>query len=207
MRSHTRQRCAWAKPSNPLYVTYHDEEWGVPAHDDQHLFEMLVLEGAQAGLAWETILNKRQAYRRAFDAFDVRIVARYDARKVAALLGDAGIVRNRLKVASAITNAKAFLVVQEEFGTFDAYLWRFVSGVPRQNARRTLRDIPPRSAESDALSKDLAQRGFKFVGSTICYAYMQAVGLVNDHVEGCFRYRAVVRLSRPRRRVRAAEDE
>jgi DNA-3-methyladenine glycosylase I len=207
MPPRTRQRCDWAKPTNPLYVTYHDDEWGVPAHDDRHLFEMLVLEGAQAGLAWETILNKRESYRRAFDAFDVRRVARYDARKVATLLGDAGIVRNRLKVASAITNANAFLVVQKEFGSFDAYLWRFVAGAPIQNTRRTLRDIPPRTAESDALSKDLARRGFKFVGSTICYAYMQAVGLVNDHVEGCFRYREVARLSRPRRRVLTAEDE
>ncbi len=207
MANRTRKRCAWAKPTNPLYVAYHDDEWGVPAHDDRHLFEMLILEGAQAGLAWETILNKRQAYRRAFDRFDVRRVARYDARKVATLLADAGIVRNRLKVAAAITNAKAFLLVQKEFGSFDAYLWGFVQGAPKQNSRQALRDIPPRTAESDALSKDLARRGFKFVGSTICYAYMQAVGLVNDHIEGCFRYREVARLSRPRRAVHAAEDE
>jgi len=207
MPTRTPKRCEWAKATNPLYVAYHDDEWGVPAHDDRHLFEMLVLEGAQAGLAWETILNKRQTYRRAFDAFDVRRVARYDARKVAVLLGDAGIVRNRLKVAAAITNAQAFLVVQKEFGTFDAYLWRFVSGTPKQNNWQTLRDIPPRTAESDALSKDLARRGFKFVGSTICYAYMQAVGLVNDHIEVCFRYREVARLSRPRRTMRAAENK
>ena len=188
--SPARVRCQWAKLTNPLYVTYHDEEWGVPSHDDRHLFEMLVLEGAQAGLAWETILNKRQAYRDAFDGFDPRRVARYDARKTAALLANPGIVRNRLKIASAIGNARAYLAVQEEFGTFDAYLWRYVDGRPVQNAWKSLREIPPKTALSDAISKDLRRRGFNFVGSTILYAYLQAVGVVNDHVTECFRYRA-----------------
>ena len=188
--SPARVRCQWAKLTNPLYVTYHDEEWGVPSHDDRHLFEMLVLEGAQAGLAWETILNKRQAYRDAFDGFDPRRVARYDARKTAALLANPGIVRNRLKIASAIGNARAYLAVQEEFGTFDAYLWRYVDGRPVQNAWKSLREIPPKTALSDAISKDLRRRAFNFVGSTILYAYLQAVGVVNDHVTECFRYRA-----------------
>jgi len=186
-----RIRCGWAKLTNPLYVAYHDEEWGVPVHDDRHLFEMLVLEGAQAGLAWETILNKRAAYRRAFDRFDPHKVARYDRGKIASLLADAGIVRNRLKVESAVSNARAFLAVQKEFGTFDAYQWRFVGGAPRQNLWKTMRDIPPRTVESDAFSKDLKARGFKFVGSTIVYAHMQAVGMVNDHLVGCFRHAAV----------------
>jgi DNA-3-methyladenine glycosylase I len=197
-------RCDWARLSNPLYIAYHDEEWGVPAHDDRHLFEMLVLEGAQAGLSWETILNKRSAYRRAFDGFDPQRVSRYDARKIGALLDDPGIVRNRLKVQAAVTNAKAFLEVQREFGSFDAYLWRFVGGKARQNAWRRLSDIPPRTLESDALSKDLTQRGFKFVGSTICYAYMQAVGLVNDHVLTCFRHPTVRRPAAPANRRRNA---
>lgn len=191
--SSTRIRCQWAKPTNRLYVKYHDEEWGVPAHDDRHLFEMLVLEGAQAGLAWETILNKREAYRVAFDGFDARRVARYDARKTAALLANPGIVRNRLKVASAIGNARAFLAVQKEFGSFDAYLWGHVDGRPVCNAWKSLHEIPPKTALSDTLSKDLRRRGFNFVGSTILYAYLQAVGVVNDHVTGCFRYRAVQR--------------
>jgi DNA-3-methyladenine glycosylase I len=189
--SANRVRCQWAKLSNPLYVQYHDEEWGVPAHDDRHLFEMLILEGAQAGLAWETILNKRDAYRTAFDGFDPRRVARYDARKTARLLADPGIVRNRLKVASAIANARAFLDVQREFGSFDAYLWDHVGGRPVQNAWKSLREIPPQTPLSDAISKDLRRRGFNFVGSTIIYAYLQAVGVVNDHVTGCFRHRAV----------------
>jgi DNA-3-methyladenine glycosylase I len=193
-----KRRCGWARLTNPLYVEYHDAEWGVPAHDDRHLFEMLVLEGAQAGLSWETILNKRAAYRRAFDRFDARKVARYDARKVTALLADAGIVRNRLKIEAAIRNASAFLAVQSEFGSFDAYLWRFVGGAPRQNNWEALKAIPPRTAESDALSADLRGRGFKFVGSTICYAYMQAVGLVNDHVIDCHRHAEVRRLGRRR---------
>lgn len=179
------KRCAW--PKTELDVAYHDREWGVPQHDDRVLFGFLILEGAQAGLSWSTILKKRENYRLAFDNFDVRLVAGYDERKVAELLANPGIVRNRLKVAAAIQNAKAFLAVQKEFGSFDAYLWRFVGGRPKINHRRSLKEIPPRTAESDAMSKDLLQRGFKFVGSTICYAYMQAVGLVNDHTVDCFR--------------------
>jgi DNA-3-methyladenine glycosylase I len=200
LTARARIRCAWARPQNPLYVAYHDEEWGVPVHDDRHLFEMLILEGAQAGLSWETILNKREAYRRAFDDFDARRVARYDARKTTALLQDTGIVRNRLKIASAIGNARAFLAVQAEHGSFDAYVWSFVGGVPRQNTWAALKSIPPRTPESDALSKDLLRRGFKFVGSTICYAFMQAVGMVNDHTIDCFRHQPVRRMARPRRR-------
>ena len=186
-----KPRCHWAPLSKPRYVAYHDAQWGVPEHDDRMLFEMLVLEGAQAGLSWETILNKRDAYRRAFDRFDPRKVARYDARKVRSLLADPGIVRNRLKIEAAIGNARAFLAVQEEFGSFDAYIWSFVGGTPKQNAWTRHTQIPPRTAESDAMSKDLKRRGFGFVGSTICYAYMQACGLVNDHVTSCFRYREV----------------
>jgi DNA-3-methyladenine glycosylase I len=189
----TKKRCAWAG-TDPMHVAYHDEEWGVPVHDDRLLFEFLVLEGAQAGLSWSTILRKRDAYRRAFDRFDPRKVARYDGRKIAALLADAGIVRNRAKIESAIKNAKAFLDVQEEFGSFDAYQWRFVEGRPLQNRRRAVGDIPARTAESDAMSKDLKNRGFTFIGSTIIYAHMQAVGMVNDHVVGCFRYREVAKL-------------
>jgi DNA-3-methyladenine glycosylase I len=179
-------RCAWA--SNELSIQYHDEEWGVPAHEDRTLFEFLVLEGAQAGLSWNTILNKRENYRKAFDGFDVAHVARYDRRKVQKLLRDPGIVRNKLKVASAVENAKAFLQAQEEFGSFDRYIWQFVGGKPRVNSPRSLKQVPARTAESDAMSKDLKKRGFKFVGSTICYAFMQAVGMVNDHVVTCFRY-------------------
>jgi DNA-3-methyladenine glycosylase I len=188
-----KKRCAWSG-TDPMYVAYHDEEWGVPVHDDRRLFEFLVLEGAQAGLSWSTILRKRDAYRRAFDRFDPRKVARYDQAKVAALLADAGIVRNRAKIASAIKNARAFLDVQAEFGSFDAYQWRFVDGRPVQNRRRAMGDIPARDARSDALSKDLKSRGFSFVGSTIIYAHMQAVGMVNDHVVDCFRHREVARL-------------
>jgi DNA-3-methyladenine glycosylase I len=184
------RRCDWAG-SDPLYLEYHDTEWGIPLHDDRRLFEMLVLEGAQAGLSWLTILRKREAYRRAFDRFDPRKVARYDARKVRALLADAGIVRNRLKIESAVKNARAFLEVRDEFGSFDAYIWRFVGGQPIRNAWRAMKDIPARTPESDAMSKDLRKRGFSFVGSTICYAFMQATGLVNDHVVDCFRYRAL----------------
>lgn len=180
-------RCAW--PKTELDITYHDTEWGVPVHDDRRLFEMLILEGAQAGLSWSTILKKRVNYRRAFDHFDARKIAQYDARKVQSLLADAGIVRNRLKIAATIQNAKAFLAVQKEFGGFDAYLWQFVGGQPIQNRRQSLKQIPPRTPESDAMSKDLLQRGFKFVGSTICYAFMQAVGMVNDHTVDCFRHR------------------
>jgi DNA-3-methyladenine glycosylase I len=179
-------RCSWAK--GELYEKYHDTEWGVPVHDDRLLFEFLILEGAQAGLSWSTILNKRENYRRAFDRFDARKVARYDAHKIRKLLADPGIVRNRLKVASAVTNARAFLAVQKEFGSFDAYLWRFVGGKPIQNRRTSLKKIPARTPESDAMSKDLIKRGFKFVGSTICYAFMQAVGMVNDHAVDCFRH-------------------
>jgi DNA-3-methyladenine glycosylase I len=177
-------RCPWAG-SDPLYVRYHDEEWGVPSHDDRHLFEMLILEGAQAGLSWITILRKRPAYRKAFDRFDVRRVARYDAKKIRALLADDGIVRNRLKIEGTVRNAQAFLEVQREFGSFDAYLWRFVGGAPKINRPRVMQDVQPRTTESDALSKDLKKRGFTFVGSTICYAFMQAVGMVNDHLVGC----------------------
>ncbi len=183
-------RCPWCG-TEPFYVRYHDEEWGVPLHDDRKLFEFLVLEGAQAGLSWATILRKRAAYRWAFDRFDPRKVARYGAREVRRLLGDAGIVRNRLKIESAITNARAFLRVQEEFGSFDAYVWRFVDGRPIRNRRRTLSELPARTPLSDAVSKDLRQRGFRFVGSTIVYAHMQATGMVNDHLVGCFRYREV----------------
>ena len=194
MTARRRTRCAWAKPTNPLYIAYHDDEWGVPAHDDRHLFEMLVLEGAQAGLAWETILNKREAYRRAFAGFDPRRVARFDARRQTALCRDAGIVRNRAKIASAVGNARAFLDVVDEFGSFDAWLWRFVDGRPVQNAWPTPRDIPAQTPLSDTVSKELRGRGFRFVGSTICYAYLQAVGVVNDHVVECFRHRACARL-------------
>jgi DNA-3-methyladenine glycosylase I len=177
-------RCGWAG-SDPLYVRYHDEEWGVPVHDDRRLFEMLILEGAQAGLSWITILRKRQAYRRAFDRFDPKKVARYDARRRRALMNDAGIVRNQLKIDAAVTNARAFLDVQREFGSFDAYIWRFVEGQPIVNRPATLKDIPASTPESDAMSKDLKRRGFRFVGSTICYAFMQAVGMVDDHVVSC----------------------
>jgi DNA-3-methyladenine glycosylase I len=180
----TPRRCAWAG-DDPLYVRYHDEEWGVPIHDDRKLFEMLILEGAQAGLSWITILRKRPAYRKAFDRFDPRKVAAYDGRKVRALMTDAGIVRNRLKVEGAVKNARAFLAVREEFGSFDAYIWRFVGGAPIVNRPRSTRDVAPRTPVSDAMSRDLRQRGFTFVGSTICYAFMQATGLVDDHVVGC----------------------
>jgi DNA-3-methyladenine glycosylase I len=183
-------RCGWAK--RPLDIQYHDREWGVPQHDDRVLFEFLVLEGAQAGLSWSTILEKRHNFRRAFDNFNARKVARFDARKAKKLLGDAGIVRNRLKIAAATQNAKAFLVVQREFGSFDAYIWRFVGGRPVRHARRSLKEIPTRTPESDAMSQDLLRRGFKFVGPTICYAFMQAVGMVNDHLVTCFRYLEVV---------------
>jgi DNA-3-methyladenine glycosylase I len=179
-------RCAWAQ--TPLSIQYHDREWGVPQHDDRVLFEFLILEGAQAGLSWSTILQKRDNYRRAFDNFDARKVACYDARKVRKLLADPGIVRNRLKIAAAIRNAKAFLSVQKDFGSFDAYIWRFVGGQPVRNAWKTLQQIPARTPLSDAMSQDLLRRGFKFVGPTICYAFMQAVGMVNDHLVTCFRH-------------------
>jgi DNA-3-methyladenine glycosylase I len=182
-------RCPWA--SNDLAIRYHDKEWGVPVHDDRTLFEFLILEGAQAGLSWNTILNKRENYRKAFDGFDPARVARYDQRKLDRLLRDPGIIRNKLKVASAAGNAKAFLQVQKEFGSFDAYIWQFVGGEPRVNSPKSMKQVPARTAESDAMSKALKKRGFNFVGSTICYAFMQAVGLVNDHVVDCFRYRAL----------------
>jgi DNA-3-methyladenine glycosylase I len=192
-----KTRCAWAN-SDPIYVAYHDTEWGVPEHDDRTLFEFLVLEGAQAGLSWLTVLKKRENYRKAFDNFDVKKVARYGEKKIQELLSDSGIIRNRLKIEAAINNAKAFLAVQKEFGSFDAYIWQFVGGKPKQNIWKTLKEIPARTAESDALSKDLITRGFKFVGSTICYAHMQATGVVNDHLVDCFRYREVMRLGKGR---------
>ena len=178
-------RCSWAR--TPLSIAYHDLEWGVPVHDDNLLFEFLTLEGAQAGLSWETILKKRAAYRQAFAGFDPKRVAKFTQARVARLLTNPGIVRNRLKISSTIGNAKAFVAVQQEFGSFDAYVWRFVGGTPHVNRWRTLSQAPSRTTESDALSRDLLGRGFKFVGSTICYAFMQAVGMVNDHILGCFR--------------------
>jgi DNA-3-methyladenine glycosylase I len=181
-------RCEWAR--NPLSIAYHDQEWGVPIHDDRVLFEFLILEGAQAGLSWDTILRKRDRYREVFDGFDPAKVARYNARKIERLMSDEGIVRHRGKIEAAVGNAKAFLAVQREFGSFDAYIWRFVGGAPVLNRRTSLRDVPARTPASDAMSKDLKKRGFRFVGSTICYAFMQAVGLVNDHLVGCFRYEA-----------------
>jgi DNA-3-methyladenine glycosylase I len=190
-----RRRCAWAGSGDPLYLEYHDSEWGVPSRDDRHLFEMLILEGAQAGLSWATILRKRASYRRAYHRFDPRRVARYGAADRRRLLADPGIVRNRAKVEASVVNARAFLEVQREFGSFAAYAWSFVGGRPLVNARRALRDIPARTPESDAFSKDLKKRGFKFVGSTIVYAFMQAVGLVNDHQTDCFRYAPTRRLA------------
>ena len=183
------KRCEWS--TTDLSIAYHDEEWGVPVHEDRTLFEFLILEGAQAGLSWETILKKREHYRRAFDNFDVRKIAKYDPRKVDALLADPGIVRNKLKVAATIRNAKAFLEVQNEFGSFDAYIWSFVDGAPKKNAWRALNEIPAETAESKRMSKDLSKRSFKFVGPTICYAFMQATGMVNDHTIDCFRYEQV----------------
>ncbi len=183
----TQLRCTWA--ANALNIPYHDQEWGVPVHDEHKWFEFLILEGAQAGLSWDTVLKKRARYREVFGGFDPAKVARYDKKKVRELLRDAGIIRNRLKIDSAITNARAFLEVQKEFGTFDAYVWRFVGGQPKQNACKSHRHLPAKTAESDALSKDLQKRGFRFVGSTICYALMQATGMVNDHLVSCFRYR------------------
>ena len=182
-----RTRCTWAGTTDPLMIAYHDDEWGIPSHDDRHFFEILTLEGAQAGLNWRTILYKREGYRKAFAGFDPRKVARYDAKKIRSLLADPGIVRNRLKVESTIDNASAFLAVQEEFGSFDAYIWTFVGGKPIVNSWQKLGQIPAKTKESDAMSKDLKKRGFRFVGSTICYAFMQATGLVNDHTVDCFR--------------------
>jgi DNA-3-methyladenine glycosylase I len=184
------QRCAWST-SDPLYISYHDQEWGVPVHDDRLLFEFLILEGAQAGLSWITILRKRENYRQAFDRFDPQKIARYGDEKIAELLNNAGIIRNRAKINAAIGNARAFLAVQEEFGSFDAYIWRFVGGKPIDNAWTEMSQIPAKSAEAEALSKDLKRRGFKFIGPTICYAHMQATGMVNDHTVDCFRYEQV----------------
>jgi DNA-3-methyladenine glycosylase I len=188
MSSDKRVRCSWA--NNELAIRYHDEEWGQPVHNDRVLFEFLILEGAQAGLSWNTILQKRDNYRKAFNEFDPARVARYDRRKIQQLLGNPGIVRNRLKISSSVGNAKAFLRVQKEFGSFDSYIWQFVGGKPIVNARQSLKQIPARTAESDAMSKDLKKRGFNFVGSTICYAFMQAVGMVNDHIVDCHFYKA-----------------
>ena len=184
-------RCPWA--SNELNIPYHDEEWGVPVRDDRKWFEFLILEGAQAGLSWDTILRKRARYREVLDGFDPAKVARYDKRKMASLLKDPGIIRNRLKIRATIGNARAFLKVQEEFETFDKYVWRFVEGKPKQNAWKTHKQVPAKTKESDALSKDLQKRGFRFVGSTICYALMQATGLVNDHLVTCFRFQKLLR--------------
>ncbi|HRN49805.1 MAG TPA: DNA-3-methyladenine glycosylase I [Anaerolineales bacterium] len=185
-------RCGW-HGDDPLYTQYHDEEWGLPLHDERRLFEMLILEGAQAGLSWITVLRKREAYRAAFDTFDAKTVAAYGEAKVAELLSNPGIIRNRAKIGAAIGNAQAFLKVQEEFGSFDTYIWQFVGGMPITNRRQTLKDIPAETPESQAMSKDLKKRGFRFVGPTICYAYMQATGMVNDHLVDCFRYKQVSR--------------
>jgi DNA-3-methyladenine glycosylase I len=193
MASYPPSRCAWAG-SDPLYIDYHDHEWGLPVHDDRLLFEFLILEGAQAGLSWITILKKRLAYRRAFDNFDARRVAQYGENKIAELLGDPGIVRNKLKVNAAVINARAFLELQSEFDSFDRYVWQFVGGTPKINAWKTISEIPAKTVESDSMSKALKKRGFKFVGPTICYAFMQAVGMVNDHTVDCFRYEELLLL-------------
>ena len=186
-------RCAWANPTDQLMIDYHDREWGVPVHDDRKHFEFLVLEAAQAGLSWAIVLKKREGYRRAFSEFDPHKVARYTEKKIEALVADPGIVRNRMKIEAAVKNARAFLAVQDEFGSFDAYCWRFVDGRPQVNKRKLSREIPATSPESDTFSKDLKRRGFSFVGSTVIYAHMQAVGMVNDHLVDCFRYRQVSR--------------
>lgn len=185
-----KRRCPWCEV-NELEIAYHDGEWGVPVHDDRRWFEFLILEGAQAGLSWDTILKKREHYRRAFAGFDAGRVARFDSQRVRALMRNPGIVRNRLKIGAAVSNAKAFLIVQREFGSFDRYIWQFVGGRPMRNRRRTLKQVPASTPESDAMSRDLKKRGFRFVGSTICYALMQATGMVNDHLVSCFRYREI----------------
>jgi DNA-3-methyladenine glycosylase I len=192
-----RQRCSWA--TTPAMIAYHDAEWGVPQHDDRVLFEFLILEGAQAGLSWSTILAKREAYRRAFSNFNPKSIARYDAPKLKQLMANAGIVRNRLKISSAVQNARAFLAVQKQFGTFDAYIWQFVGGKPIVNALSAPSQIQARTEESDRMSRDLLKRGFKFVGPTICYAFMQAVGMVNDHLVACFRYPEIKDAAKPKR--------
>ena len=191
----TLKRCPWSQGVSDAYEHYHDHEWGVPVRDDRRHFEFLILEGAQAGLSWSTVLHKRPAYRKAFAGFDPAKVARFNSRSIERLLNDAGIIRNRLKIAAAVTNARQFLKVQEEFGSFDSYIWEFVDGRPIINRRRRPKDVPATSAESDALSRDLKARGFKFVGSTIIYAHMQAIGLVNDHLVDCFRYAQCLRLA------------
>ena len=196
LKSGGRERCGWAEGVNGLYSDYHDKEWGVPVYDDRKQFEFLILEGAQAGLSWATILNRREGYRKAFAGFDPVKVARFNEAKIAALLLDPGIIRNRLKVAAAVGNARAFLAVQKEFGGFARYIWGFVGGKPIQNRRKSMKDIPATSPESDALSKDLKERGFKFVGSTIIYAHMQATGMVNDNAVTCFRYRPCAALGK-----------
>ncbi len=185
------KRCGWCG-TDPLYVKYHDEEWGIPVHDDTKHFEMIILDGAQAGLSWLTVLRKRENYRKAFDRFNPKKVAKYDEEKVEALLNNPGIIRNKLKVRSAVTNAQAFLKVKKEFGSFDKYIWQFVNGKPIINKWKSIKELPATSKESDAISKDLKKRGFKFVGSTICYAYMQAAGMVNDHIVSCFRYKKLI---------------
>jgi DNA-3-methyladenine glycosylase I len=188
-------RCAWSG-NNPLMAEYHDQEWGVPVHDDRTLFEFLILEGAQAGLSWQTVLNKRENYRKAFSQFDARKIARYGEADKARMMANPGIIRNRLKVDATILNAQAILRVQKEFGSFDAYIWQFAGGKPIDHRLASMKDVPAKTAESDAMSKDLLKRGFKFVGSTICYAFMQAVGMVNDHEVNCFRYKQVLRLGK-----------
>ncbi len=188
MNKNQKTRCGWST-SDPLYIEYHDNEWGVPVHDDRKLFEMLILEGAQAGLSWITILKKRENYRKAFDNFDVLKISKYKQTKIEKLLNNAGIIRNKLKINAAVQNAQSFLEVQKEFKSFDKYIWQFVGGKPKLNSFKSLKEVPAKTKESDAMSKDLKKRGFKFVGSTICYAFMQAVGMVNDHVEGCFKYK------------------
>ena len=185
-----QQRCGWST-SDPLYVAYHDREWGVPVHDDRRLFEMLILEGAQAGLSWITVLKKRENYRKAFDNFDAKKIACYNTTKIRQLLKNEGIIRNKMKIKAAISNAKAFLEVRSEFGTFDKYIWQFVEGTPIKNRWKSLKEIPAMTSESEAMSNDLKKRGFHFVGSTICYAFMQAVGMVNDHIVQCFRHKEV----------------
>ena len=185
MAEGSKVRCGWAR--NELAIAYHDKEWGVPLHDDQRLFEFIILEGAQAGLSWDTILRKREAYRAAFDGFDPERVAKFTARKIESLMKNEGIVRNRLKIESAVANAKSFLKVQKEFGSFDRYIWQFVGGAPKVNLPKSMKDVPAKTVESDAMSKDMRKRGFNFVGSTICYAFMQATGMVDDHVVACFR--------------------
>jgi DNA-3-methyladenine glycosylase I len=194
-------RCPWSQGSE-AYRRYHDEEWGVPTHDDRRLFEFLLLEGAQAGLSWSTILNKREGYRRAFAEFDPQRVARFTARRIEGLVAQADIVRNRLKIESAVRNARAFLEVQDEFGSFDAYVWRFVDGTPLQNTWRSMSEVPAQTAQSDVMSKDLKRRGFNFVGSTICYAFMQAMGLVNDHLADCYRWNEIRTLAKGRAETR-----